>query len=85
MTAPIYLAGLYWVIIPATVHLLVVAVITFVEPVVDEIIRDIRVVAAVVTILAIWARIGAFVVAASIYLAVLHWVIIPATVFPIIF
>ena len=65
ITTPVYLAELHWVIIPATVPSLIVTVRTFVESVVDEMIGDMGVVTAVVTILAVgarWRRVDALIV-----------------------
>ena len=65
MTAPIYLAELHWVIIPATVHPLIVTILALVESVVDEIIGDMGVVTTVITVLAVgarWRRVDALIV-----------------------
>ena len=95
MTAPIYLAELHWVIIPATVPSLIVTVRTFVESVVDEMIRDMGVVTAVVTILAVgarWRRVNALIVSSAIHLTNLIFVgirqfcgIVCAGIYPIMF
>lgn len=70
VTAPIYLAELYWVIIPATVNPLVLTVLAFVESVVNEIIGDMGVVTTIITVLAVgarWRRVDALVVSAAIH------------------